>query len=136
MACNLVSGSQYNGQFFTKANDRDLVDADEIPSVLIYKNSVRTSISISTVKFDDTGSYSYSFRIPSDWIQGDSVWAVISCVVKGLRMENRVLLGLITDTLESATLKFVYPADSINMNDDQEEVKIDNEQMGMVIDCD
>lgn len=61
----------------------ELVDADALPTGVLYKNSVATAETVTIVNVG-TGTYSVSVTVPSNWTSADIGSVMINATILGL----------------------------------------------------
>ncbi|NEP52896.1 MAG: hypothetical protein F6K65_30480 [Moorea sp. SIO3C2] len=77
-----------------------LTDADADPTVVIWRNAIATSIVVSVTRISQ-GKYSYSFDVPSNWVEGDRVGCEVSYSLQAQPKTSGIVnIGTVSESLE------------------------------------
>lgn len=109
----MIIGRKYSSIFNITIN-KILVNADILPLISVYRNSTLTTIVVN-VSGLETGIYSYSFDIPSNWNYGDIIDLQLNTTVNSFKINKKIHLGkinidskLILDYARKAAIDPVY----------------------------
>lgn len=90
------------------------VDPATFPLVQIYRNQILTSIepTVSNIK---TGVYSFSFELPTNWVNYDQIFAWIQSTINGFTAQTFKPIGTIVD-IQEEKLQEIWSLLGLNPN--------------------